>query len=222
MSSVTAVPLQPLSRGTVAKLWIGLLIVVLLGIGLAWIGTASQQITTTASDVRYRVVDEGEGEKMTPADLAFVNTELRGPDGRVLQPDQGQPQPLTLQSSPPWLAEIVAEMRQGGAYQLFVPATTLTNGAPLPPESGIQAGDRVELRIRVAQIARGMAAMQQMMGGPGGPRGPAGPGGAEGPSGPAGPGGPGGTAGPGNGPSAQPAPSSPAPSQPAPRPGNGQ
>lgn len=226
MSSVTAVPLQPLKKGSIAKLWIGLLVVVLLGVGLAWIGTAGQQVTTTASGVQYRTVDAGEGEPITAADLALVQLEIRGPDGQVLQ-SADQPQPLSLQTSPPWLADVVSQMRQGGAYQVFVPAALLLEGQPAPPESPIQPGDRVEFRIRVAQIARGMAAMQQMMGGgPGGPGAPGAPGAPAGPGAGGAPGGPGGAAptGPGAGPAPE-APGAQVPppaAQPQAAPGNGQ
>ena len=70
--SVTAVPIRPLARGSVLKLWIGLLVLALAAAGLAWVGTAGQQVTTTASGLRYRVVEEGTGPTVTPADLVAL------------------------------------------------------------------------------------------------------------------------------------------------------
>jgi hypothetical protein len=63
--SVTAVPLHPLSKGTIVKLWIGILAVLLLGAGLAWIGTSAQQYTTTESGLRIRTLKEGTGKTIT-------------------------------------------------------------------------------------------------------------------------------------------------------------
>ena len=39
MSAVTAVPLRPLARGSVLKLWLGLGLLVLVAAALAWWGT---------------------------------------------------------------------------------------------------------------------------------------------------------------------------------------
>src|SRR4051794_26099373 len=59
--SVTAVPLRPITKGSVAKLWIGLLLLALAAAAFAWWGTAGQQWTTTGSGLQYRVVKDGQG-----------------------------------------------------------------------------------------------------------------------------------------------------------------
>ena len=58
--SVTAVPLRPIAKGSVAKLWIGLLLLALVAAAAAWWGTAGQQWTRTPSGLQYRVVKEGQ------------------------------------------------------------------------------------------------------------------------------------------------------------------
>ena len=234
MSSVTAVPLQPLKKGSVAKLWIGLLVVVLLGIGLAWIGTAKQQVTEIANGVRYRVVETGEGPTATPADLVGLEFEIRKADGTVLDSTarSGQPLPVSVDSPFPGLHDVILQMREGGVYQVWAPAQVAL-GQALPPGAPVANDEILEFRLRVGSILEGMAAMQQMMGaagGPGGPGGapggPGGPGGA--PHGPAGPGGPEGAPGgpPTAGPGAGPAPAAPGaqvpPAQPQTAPGNRQ
>jgi FKBP-type peptidyl-prolyl cis-trans isomerase FkpA len=213
--SVTAVPLQPLGKGTIAKLWIGLLVVVLLGIGLAWIGTSGQQIITTESGLRYRVIEAGEGPTVTPADLVGLDLEGRLPDGTVFasSAQSGQPTVVSADGLIPGMREAVLMMREGGIYQLWLPAN-LGYGASPPPGSPIPPNAELEFRVRVIGILEGMAAMQSMMG-PGGPGGgPGGPGGApggplDGPMGPGGPGGPGGgpATGPGGPQGAPPGPS---------------
>lgn len=216
MSSVTAVPLRPLGKGTIVKLWIGLLIVVLLGAGLAWLGTSRQQIVAGENGVSYRIYEQGEGEPVTPADVAMVHVETRSPSGEVLEStkEAGQPAPITADTVPPWLNDLFLKMRKGAAYQVFVPARVLLNGQPLPPDGRIKEDDMIEFRLDVVDIQRDgvaqqrlqqqmMQQMQQQMmqqqmeggGPPGGPPGgqgaPGAPGGAPqmAPPPPAGPGG---------------------------------
>ena len=61
MSEVTAVPIRPLARGTLLKLWAGLAILCLGGAGLAWIGTRDQQVIDLPSGAHYRMLSEGTG-----------------------------------------------------------------------------------------------------------------------------------------------------------------
>lgn len=199
--SVTAVPLRPLGKGTVLKTWLGLLLLVLLGVGLAWIGTARQQITELADGISYRIFESGEGDPVTAQDVASVHVETRSPRGEILESTQqaGRPAPLTAETAPPWLGDVFLQMRKGGAYQLWVPARVLLAGQPVPPGGQIKEDDLIEFRLRVVDIQRDGVAqmrlqqqmqqqmMQQMMEQQGGA--PGGPGAAPGGPGPA-PGGP--------------------------------
>jgi hypothetical protein len=57
--SVTAVPIRPLARGSLLKLWIGLVVLALGAAAFAWFGTKPFQVVTTESGLRYRVIEEG-------------------------------------------------------------------------------------------------------------------------------------------------------------------
>ena len=160
--SVTAVPLQPLSKGTIAKLWIGILLVILLGVGLAWIGTASQQFTTTENGLRYRVLEAGEGDEITAADVALARLESRGPSNEILSP-AGQPGPVTSEDLPAPLRPLFLHMKKGGSYQIFAPVSLLLNGQTLPPEARIKADDTVQFRFQIMDVERGGAAQMRMM-----------------------------------------------------------
>ncbi len=211
MSAVTAVPIRPLARGSVLKLWIGVLILCLAGAGLAWWATGPLQREVTKSGLQYRVVEEGTGEPMTRADLVALHLKLRlgGEDGEMLQDTArgGQPFVGGTDTVFPGLAEAMLMFRQGGRYQLWVPPS-LAYGDQIPPGAPFGPNDTLFFEVNVVQIERGMAALQQLMGqqGPGG-GGPQGPGGSQGPGGPQGPGaGPQGPGGPQGGGAPPPSP----------------
>ncbi|MGZ8282673.1 MAG: FKBP-type peptidyl-prolyl cis-trans isomerase [Allosphingosinicella sp.] len=185
--SVTAVPIRPLARGSVLKLWIGLIVLALAAAGLAWVGTSSQQVVTTASGLRYRVIEEGTGPTVTPADLVALRYKLRKEDGTLIQDsDQtGQPFVTGTEGLFPGFSEGLQLMQQGGRYMLWL-KPGLHVQQPLPPGAPFAADDTLVFEVEVLQIAPGMAAMQQMMGPPGAggapPEGMS-PHGAEGPEG---------------------------------------
>jgi hypothetical protein len=178
--SVTAVPIRPLARGAVLKLWLGLAALALAAAALAWWGTAGMQVTTTDSGLRYRVIEEGEGPTVTPADLVALRYELRTQDGELIQDsDQaGQPFVTGTEGLFPGFSEGLQLMRAGGRYKLWIPPG-LHVQEQLPPEAPFTAEDTLVFEVEVLQIAPGMAAMQQLMGPPGAP-----PGGAPGASAP--------------------------------------
>jgi FKBP-type peptidyl-prolyl cis-trans isomerase FkpA len=183
--SVTAVPLRPLAKGSVVKLWLALALLTLAAVGLAWWGTADMQRVRTASGLQYQVVEEGEGNTITPADLALVHFIGRRENGEVFASTLGsQPVPAAVGNFVPGFDEALQLMRQGSRYKLWVPPQ-LGYGDNPPPGAPFEAGETLMFDINVVQVAPGMAAMQRMMGQQGGgPGGPGGPGGAEGPGDP--------------------------------------
>jgi len=172
--SVTAVPLRPLARGSVLKLWIGLAVLALGAVALAWVGTSGQQRVRTESGLQYQVIEEGEGNTITPADLALVHFVGRRENGEIFANTLGsQPIPAAVGNFVPGFDEALQMMRQGSRYKIWVPPH-LGYGGAVPPGAPFEADETLIFDIRVVQVAPGMAAMQQMMG----PQGP-GPEGAE-------------------------------------------
>lgn len=188
--SVTAVPIRPLPRGSVLKLWIGLIVLMLIAAAIAWFGTAGQQRIRTATGLQYQVIEEGEGEAITPADLALIHFIARREDGEVFADTRrGEPIPAAVGNFVPGFDEALQLMRQGSHFRIWIPPE-LGYGDTPPPGAPFEAGETLVFDIQVLQVAPGMAAMQSLMGGPGGPGGPSG-------GGPGGPGGPGEGAPPG-------------------------
>ena len=86
--SVTAVPLRPIAKGSLSRLWIGVGAVALAAAGLAWAGqqgVASSPaafmahnggepgVITTESGLQYKVIKEGQGPSPKVSDVTLVS-----------------------------------------------------------------------------------------------------------------------------------------------------
>ena len=160
MSEVTTVPIRPLARGSMLKLWAVLAILVAMAVGLAWWTTNQYREIALASGVRYRVLQQGTGPAITPADAFALRYKLHANsvDNPVLQDsDQtGQPFVGTVGQVYPGFGEGLQQMRAGGRYLLWLPpgthVTEPSPGAPFTPR------DTLVFEIQVLQIAPGQAA----------------------------------------------------------------
>ena len=170
--SVTTVPLQPLKKGSVAKLWIALAVLVLLAAGLAWWGTSAFQTVTTDKGVAVRTLRTGSGAKITPQDVVALHYKLhvKSLEAPVVQDSRetGQPFVTTTQGVYPGFAEGLQHMRAGGAYILTLPPGTHEQG-PIPAGAPFTAQDPLVFEIDVLQIEAGagprfmeMQRMQQL------------------------------------------------------------
>ena len=163
--SVTAVPIRPIAKGSVLKLWLALAVLTAAAIGFAWWGTQGQQIITTDSGVRYRVLAAGTGPTVTPDDAVALRYKLHVNDveNEVIQDsDQtGQPFVATTAMVYPGFGEALQKMQAGGSYLLWLPPGTHEQG-PLRPGTPFTAGDTLVFEIQVIQVAEGMAPMLQM------------------------------------------------------------
>ena len=76
--SVTAVPIQPLKKGSLTKYWAAIALVLAVGGGLAYWGTNDVRqefgdVVTTASGLRYKIIEAGEGPNPTDNDVVLVS-----------------------------------------------------------------------------------------------------------------------------------------------------
>lgn len=194
--SVTRVPIHPIAKGSLTKLWIGVFIVLLAGAGLAWAGTAHVRngVTTTENGVRVTTLTEGEAG-VTPAsgDIVAVNYEGRLTDGTVFDSNQQVPFSLAGPGDPPpppvfptiipGLREALLTMEKGGRYLVLIPSEQAYGDVQ---KGAIPANSDLEFEIELlefrslAEIEAQFRAMQQQQlqqlpPGAGGP--PPGPGG---------------------------------------------
>ena len=170
--SVTAVPLPPLKKGSVAKLWILLALLAALAAGLAWWGTSAFQTATTTSGVAIRTLRAGTGAKITPADVVALHYKLHAKtlESPVVQDSRetGQPFVTTTEGVYPCFAEGLQHMRPGGSYILTLPPGTHEQG-PIPPGAPFTSRDSLVFEIDVLQVEAGagprfleMQRMQQL------------------------------------------------------------
>ena len=166
--SVTAVPLRPIRKGSVLKLWLGLALLAALAAGLAWAGTAGQIFERTPSGLQYRVLAAGEGPSPTETDVAFITYTGRLADGTVFDSNEGQqpvPMPVAEGAVIKGFSEGLKMMRKGAKYQLRIPPE-LGYGAeakgPIPANATLDFDVEVVDFMPEATL-RQMMMQQQMM-----------------------------------------------------------
>lgn len=142
MSEVTAVPLRPIAKGSLVKLWAGIAIVLAVGVGTAYVGTRSQVamaqspedflkangarsgVTTTASGLQYQVIEPGSGRRPGPSDMVLVDYDGKLVNGESFDSSAKQggpvPMPVSGQIIPGW-TEGLQLMPKGAKYRFWLP-----------------------------------------------------------------------------------------------------
>ena len=153
--SATAVPIQPVTKGTLTKLWIGIAIALLIAAGLAWAGTSDAVATgatneqfladnadedgviVTDSGLQIKILEPGEGASPTPTDTALVAYEGRLRDGSVF--DANDQAPMPVGGVVPGFSEALQLMNKGGRYRIWIPSELgygeVSPGPELPANS---------------------------------------------------------------------------------------
>ncbi len=199
--SVTRVPIQPIAKGSLTKLWLGVVLLILIGAGLAWVTTAAFRGT---NEVEVFTLQEGE-DSASPSsgDVVLVNYEGRLLDGTVFDSNQQVPFSLAGKDDPapppffptiiPGLREGILQMNRGGKYRVVIPSDKAYGDVAqgeIPPNSDlefeIELIDFRSLAELEAQLRQQQQLQQGLPPGVGGPPGgiPGGPGGPVGPVGP--------------------------------------
>ncbi len=182
MTEVTRVPLQPIARGSLAKLWVGVILAVLLGAGLAW--------AAMPKGLDVETLTEGTGASPEIGDVVFVRYVGKLADGTEF--DRSQPLPVPPGLFPegnPLLLEEGAiidgfiqglqQMQKGGEYILTIPADQAYGaepppGSPIPPDADLVFEIEVVDFMSRDDFQARAAALQQMMQQQQGQNGPAG------------------------------------------------
>jgi len=112
MTEITRVPLQPLAKGSVSKVWLGAFAAILLG------GTVA--IAAKPPLVGVKTIKAGEGANPTSADLIMLNYVGKLSNGTVF--DQNKNVVMQLQGTIPGFAKALAQTQKGGKYVVKIPA----------------------------------------------------------------------------------------------------
>ncbi|OAO05099.1 FKBP-type peptidyl-prolyl cis-trans isomerase [Parasphingorhabdus sp.] len=186
--SVTTVPIQPIKKGSLTKLWLGLAIIIAIGLALAYFGTqdavtngasneqflaanaAEDGVETTASGLQYKVIKPGEGLSPTASDTALVKYEGRLRDGTVF--DANEQTPMPVGGVVPGFSEALQLMQKGGEYRIWIPSELAYGEASpspnLPPNSLLIFDVTLMDFISQAQMEELRQQVQQQGGMPGG------------------------------------------------------
>ena len=185
MTEITRVPLQPLAKGSLAKVWLGVGAAIVLAAGIAW--------AAMPPGVSVDTITAGTGPSPTVDDVVFVKYTGKLEDGTVFDQSQegGWPIPgilpdgtaLPLSEMVPGFRDALIQMQKGGKYTVEIPSdlaygATPPPGAPIPPNADITFD--VELvdfmtRPEAEQRYQQMVGMMQQMQGQGAPGAPGAP-----------------------------------------------
>jgi FKBP-type peptidyl-prolyl cis-trans isomerase FkpA len=183
MTEITRVPIQPVAKGSLTKLWLGVIIAILIGGALAW--------AAVPKGLSVDTIVAGEGEFPKEGDMVFVKYKgMLASTGEVFDESQdiplpieglfpeGSPFPLEKDATIEGFYKGLQQMQKGGTYELFIPAEQAYGaepppGAPIPPNADlvfeIEVVDFMTRAVFDQNLSMLQQAMQGGLGGPGGP-----------------------------------------------------
>jgi len=171
MTEITRVPLQPIAKGALGKLWLGVAALALAAGGIAY--------AALPSAVAVQTLTPGSGPSPTIADVALINYKGTLPDGKVF--DQGERAVFPLQGVIPGFTKALEQMQRGGKYRIVIPSELgygNKQAGDIPPNTDLTF--EVELldfksRAEIEEQQRMLQQLQQMQqqqgGAPGAPGG---------------------------------------------------
>ena len=170
MTEVTRVPIQPIEQGSLTKLWLGVIVAILIGAGIAW--------SALPKSVDVTEITAGTGATPGPEDVVFVNYVGRLTDGTEFDrsPDMTAPlegifpqgYPLQLDSMIPGFRTGLLQMQKGGKYELYIPSDQAYGdepqpGSPIPPGADLVFEVEIVDFMSQADFERRLGILQQMM-----------------------------------------------------------
>lgn len=173
MTEITRVPIQPVAKGSLTKLWIGVFLAIAVGAGLAW--AAVPRSFSVDTEVA------GSGPMVAKGDVVFVKYKgSLAADGTVFDESQniplpveglfpeGAPFPVEEGATIPGFYEGLQQMQKGGKYTLFIPAdqgygATPPPGSPIPPNADLEFEIEVIEIMSRATFDRNLQILQQTM-----------------------------------------------------------
>ena len=157
MTEITRVPLQPIAKGSLVKLWAGIAAALLVAGGIALAGKPPL--------VDVRAVTAGTGASPTLEDVVKINYVGKLTDGKVF--DQGQGAVMPVAGVIPGFSRALQQMQRGGHYTVHIPAKLgygAAGAGPIPPNADLVFDIDMLDFINAKQYQQQMMLMQQMRG----------------------------------------------------------
>lgn len=164
MTEITRVPLQPIAKGALGKLWLGVVAALLVAGGIAW--ATVPKFSELKDGVMIREIVEGKGAMPGSTDFVLVNYKGTLNDGTVF--DQGERAPMQVNGVVPGFSTALQAMRTGGKYEIRIPAAQAYGDREQP---GLPANSDLTFEVELldtrseaeVQAMQQQVMMQQMM-----------------------------------------------------------
>lgn len=178
MTEVTRVPIQPIAKGSLTKLWLAVIVAALIGAGVAW--------TAVPKGIDLDTITEGTGDTPKVGDVVFIKYVGKLADGTEF--DRSRPLPIPPGIFPdgtPMLLEPgqqiegffrgLQKMKKGGKYTLEIPAALAygenSPSPAIPPNSDltfevemVDFMSRADADAKMAVLEKAMQAAQGAQG----------------------------------------------------------
>ena len=157
--SVSQVPLRPIAKGSLIKLWLAVAALIALAYGVAYAGAGQLK------NVSVETVAAGTGPTVAEMDGVIIEYTGRLENGTVFDTTDGRgPLPMLVATTVPGFKEALLKTQQGGRYKFFIPGR-LAYGKKPPEGSPIGVDEDLYFDVHVVQVAPNaalqMGAVQQ-------------------------------------------------------------
>ncbi|MFC0204289.1 FKBP-type peptidyl-prolyl cis-trans isomerase [Novosphingobium soli] len=149
MTEITRVPLQPIAKGAVTKIWLGVAAIALAAGGVAYAALPPSPTVKTLT--------AGSGESPTMEDVVLINYKGMLENGTVFDQNKNYPNPVA--QFVPGFSKALMKMQRGGKYEVEIPSE-LAYGATPPAGSPIPANADLKFEVELVDF-RSLAEIQQ-------------------------------------------------------------
>lgn len=150
MTEITRVPLQPLAKGSLRNLWLGVAATLLVAGGLA--------VAAKPPMVEVRTIAPGKDASPTMEDVVVIDYVGKLANGTVF--DRADKAVLPLQGVVPGFSRALLQMQRGGTYLVKIPAKLGYGDRAVGP---IPANSDLTFEIKLIEFMNARQYQQQMM-----------------------------------------------------------
>ena len=145
--SVSQVPLRPIAKGSLIKLWLAVAALAAIAYGVAFLGAGQFKAVTVDT------ITAGSGPYITEMDGVIIEYTGRTEDGTVFDTTEGRgPAPFLVMQVVPGFKQALLKMQQGGRYKILIPGR-LAYGKNPPAGSPIGVDEDLSFDVHVTQVA---------------------------------------------------------------------